>query len=167
MSVLEILQYPDERLRVKTKPITKFNAELHQQINDMYETMYHYQGIGLAGPQVNFPYQIFVMDVSENRKQPLCIINPEILDKHGERIEDEGCLSLPGVYAKVQRAFKVRLRAINAEGKSFEMDAEDLMSHCIQHEMDHLEGILFIDHLSRLKQDRLRKKLSKQSREPA
>jgi len=167
MSILEILQYPDERLRVNTKPITNFDAKLKQQINDMYETMYHYQGIGLAGPQVNFPYKIFVMDVSENRKQPLCIINPEILDQEGERVEEEGCLSLPGIYAKVQRASKLLLRATNAEGKSIEVEALSLMSHCIQHEMDHLEGILFIDHLSRLKQDRLRKKLAKQSREMA
>lgn len=161
MAILEILKYPDPRLRIKAQAITKIDADLRRQIDDMYETMYTKQGIGLAGTQVNIHLQVLVLDVSENHKQPMCLINPEILHKEGLRLEEEGCLSVPGAYEKIKRGEKIRLRAMDIDGKIFELDAENMLAHCIQHEIDHLNGILFIDHLSRLKQDRLRKKMEK------
>lgn len=160
MALLEILKYPDPRLRTKAKPVTNVD-EVRQYVDDMYETMYHAQGVGLASTQVGIPLRFFAMDVSENHDQPMFIINPEIISSEGERFDGEGCLSVTGAYDKVKRAEKVRMRAMGLDGKTFEIDADGLMAHCIQHEIDHLNGVLFIDHLSRLKQERIRKKIEK------
>jgi peptide deformylase len=161
MSLLEVLQHPDPRLRIKAAPVAIFDKALRSQIDAMYETMYASQGVGLAGTQVNFHQRIFTMDVSETLAKPMCIINPEVIFKEGIQYESEGCLSVPAGYDKVERALKIRLRAQDADGNAIELEAEGLMAACIQHEMDHLNGVLFIDHLSRLKQDRYKKKLNK------
>lgn len=162
MALLEILKYPDPRLRIKAQPVTKIDAELLRIVDDMYETMYASQGVGLAGTQVNIHMQIFTMDVSDTRDQRMCVLNPEIIKKEGIQYEAEGCLSVGGnAFDKVERAMKVTLRGMNLEGKIFELEAEGLMAVCFQHEIDHLNGVLFIDHLSRLKQDRIRKKIEK------
>lgn len=164
MAILEILKYPDPRLRTKAKPVTKVDAELRRQVDDMYETMYESKGVGLAATQVNIHLQLFTMDVSETRDQRICVINPEIISAEGIQYEAEGCLSVTDAYDNVERALKVRLRGTDLDGKPIEFDAENLMAVCIQHEIDHLNGILFIDHLSRLKQERIRKKTEKAQR---
>lgn len=164
MALLEILQFPDPRLRIKAKPVKSVDDELRRQVEDMYETMYASKGVGLAATQVNIHLQFFTMDVSENHNQPMCIINPEIIHREGKIFEGEGCLSVSGAYDKIERAQKVRLRATDLDGNPLEFDAEDLMAVCIQHEMDHLNGVLFIDHLSRLKQERIRSKIVKVQR---
>lgn len=165
MAVLEVLKFPDPRLRTKAKPVVTIDDELRRIVDDMFETMDAHNGIGLAATQVNIHQQIFVMDISETRDQRFCIINPEIVSREGVQYETEGCLSVgAGAYDKVERAMKVKLRAMDLNGKIIEMDAQELMAACIQHEMDHLNGILFIDHLSRLKQDRIRKKINKTER---
>jgi peptide deformylase len=161
MPLLTILEYPDPRLRTKAQPVTVFDDALRQQVDDMYETMYAAQGVGLAATQVNYHYRVFTMDVSETRDQRLCLINPDIIHREGIQYESEGCLSVPAGYDKVERALKIRVRAMDVTGKAIELEAVGLMAACIQHEMDHLNGVLFIDHLSRLKQERYRKKLSK------
>lgn len=164
MSLLTILRYPDPRLRIKAPKVTHIDDNLKQIVEDMFETMYASNGVGLAATQVGINHQIFVMDVSETRDQKYCVINPEILHREGEQFDTEGCLSVGNVYDKVKRAAKVKMRAMDITGETFELDAQDLMAACIQHEMDHLNGILFIDHLSRLKQDRIRTKLDKEKR---
>ena len=161
MALLEILQYPDPRLRTKAVPVTNVDAELRQQIEDMFETMYATQGVGLAGTQVNIHLRVFTMDVSEAHDERRVIINPEIISKEGIQYESEGCLSVPEGYDKVERALKLTVRALTLDGETQEFEAEGLMAACIQHEMDHFNGILFIDHLSRLKQERYRNKLKK------
>jgi peptide deformylase len=165
MALLEILKYPDPRLRIKAQPVVTVDDELRRQVEDMYETMYHAQGVGLAATQVNIHYRLFTMDTSETRDQRLCVVNPEIISQEGLQYEGEGCLSVGGgAYDKVERAMKVHMRATDLDGKPIELQAEGLMAVCIQHEIDHLNGVLFIDHLSRLKQDRIRKKIEKDSR---
>jgi peptide deformylase len=164
MALLEILHYPDPRLHIKAKLVQQIDASIRALIDDMYETMYHANGVGLAATQVGINWRIFTMDVSEARDQKMCVINPEILHKDGVRLEGEGCLSVPGAYDTVERAATVRLRGMNLEGEIFELDADGLMAHCIQHEVDHLNGVLFINHLSRLKQERIRKKIEKMKR---
>lgn len=164
MAVLTILQYPDPRLRTKAKPVEKVDDALRAMINDMYETMYAANGVGLAATQVDIHLQIFTMDVSESRKEPSVILNPEIVHKEGIQFEAEGCLSVAGAYEKVERAEKVRLRGLDLDFKPIEIEAEGLMAVCFQHEMDHLNGMLFVDHLSRLKQDRIRKKIEKMNK---
>ncbi len=161
MALLNVLQFPDVKLRNKAKPVTAFDSNILKYVEDMFETMYEQNAIGLAAIQVNIPLSIIVIDVSDMKDAPLCIINPEIIQKEGSQEEFEGCLSFPGVFDKVERDMNIRLRAQDQYGKTFEIDADGLLSNCIQHEMDHLNGILFIDHLSRLKQERLRKKLEK------
>jgi len=161
MALLSVLQYPDPKLRNKALPVTVFDDKLRQIVDDMFETMYEQNGVGLASIQVDIPQRILAIDVSDSRKEPLCVINPEIIHREGIQYEHEGCISFPGVYEKVERAAKLRLHAMDLHGKSFEIDAEGLLAVCIQHEMDHLDGVLFIDHLSRLKQERMRKKLEK------
>lgn len=162
MALLEILKFPDPRLRTKAQLITSIDEELRRIVDDMFETQYDSNGVGLAGTQVNIHRRIFTMDVSENRDQRICVINPEIIHKEGTQYEGEGCLSVGGgAYDKVERAAKVRLRYMNLDGKTVELEAEGLMAVCIQHEIDHLNGVLFIDHLSRLKQERIRKKIVK------
>ncbi len=161
MAKLEILEYPDPRLRTKAKPVTDFGPELQRQIDDMLETMYAAPGIGLAATQVNIHKQLLVIDVSEENNQPLVLVNPEVLEKRGVEEMDEGCLSFPGIYAKVQRANKIKVRALDRHGQPFEIDTGELLAVCIQHELDHIEGKLFVDYLSPLKRDRIRKQLEK------
>ncbi|MDH5369115.1 MAG: peptide deformylase [Gammaproteobacteria bacterium] len=164
MAILNILHFPDERLRTKAKPVANVTDEHRTLISNMLETMYDAPGIGLAATQINFHEQILVIDISEEKNQPIVLINPEILEKEGDQEFDEGCLSVPGIYETLHRAEKVRIKALNKEGESFEMSAEGLLAVCIQHEMDHLQGKLFVDYLSQLKKQRIRKKLEKQQK---
>ncbi len=167
MALLEILRFPDPRLRVKAKPVaaSEINDAFRRMMDDMYETMYDANGVGLAATQVGIHQRFFVMDVSEKRNQRICVINPEIITVEGEKEDSEGCLSVGnGVYDKVKRAAKVTLRGMDLDGNTFELVAENLMAACVQHEIDHLNGMLFIDHLSRLKQERIRKKIEKNKR---
>ncbi|HEB57371.1 MAG TPA: peptide deformylase [Gammaproteobacteria bacterium] len=165
MSMLTILRYPDERLRTIATPVEHFDHKLQQLIDDMLETMYAAPGIGLAATQVDVHRQLLVIDISEQKNQPLVLINPKILERDGEQKFDEGCLSVPGIYETVERAMHIRLRACDRLGQPFEMEAEDLLAVCIQHEMDHLLGKLFVDYLSSLKRQRIRKKLQKQEKQ--
>ena len=165
MAILDILHFPDARLRNVAKPVAQVDDKVRQLIDDMFETMYQAPGIGLAAIQVDEPCRVIVIDISEDRSQPLALINPEILARDGEEEMDEGCLSVPGVYETVQRAERVRVRAQDREGNAFEMDADGLLAVCIQHEIDHLDGKLFVDYLSSLKRQRIRKKLEKESRQ--
>ncbi|MCM8855292.1 MAG: peptide deformylase [Candidatus Thiodiazotropha sp.] len=165
MAILDILHFPDPRLRNKAKPVAQVDVSIRRLIDDMLETMYQAPGIGLAATQVNVAKRVVVIDLSEEKDQPLCLINPEILEKDGEEQMEEGCLSVPGVYETVKRANHIRLRAFGRDGISFEMEADDLLAVCIQHELDHLEGKLFVDYLSSLKRQRIRKKLEKESRQ--
>ena len=164
MAILDILHFPDTRLRNVAKPVAQVDDSVRKLIDDMFETMYEAPGIGLAAIQVNQLRRVIVVDISEERNQPLALVNPEILDKQGEEEMDEGCLSVPGIYEKVTRADRVRVRAFDRDGKSFEMEAEGLLAVCIQHEIDHLDGKLFVDYLSNLKRQRIRKKLEKEAR---
>lgn len=166
MAILEVLQYPDPRLHTKAKPVEKIDAEVRRMVKDMYETMYAKQGLGLAATQVNIHQRIFVMDISEKRDQPRCVINPEILSQEGMQYDYHGCLSVgANVSDKIKRAAKLRLRGMDLDGKTFEWDVEDVVAICVQHEVDHLNGVLFINHLSRLKLDRIRKKIEKYQRQ--
>ncbi|MDC0630415.1 peptide deformylase [bacterium] len=162
--ILEILKYPDKRLRTVAKPVENVNSEIKKQVKDMFETMYDAPGIGLAATQVNFHQRLIVVDVSEECNEPLCLINPEIIEKNGEIEWEEGCLSVPNYYESVKRANEVKVSALNELGQSFEIEASEMLAVCIQHEMDHLNGILFVDHLSKLKQKRLKKKAEKQTK---
>ncbi|MBT8439278.1 MAG: peptide deformylase [Gammaproteobacteria bacterium] len=164
MAILEILHYPDPRLRNEALPVEEVDLEIKKLVTDMFETMYDAPGIGLASIQVNVPKRVIVVDITEEHEQPLCFINPEIISKDGEEEMDEGCLSVPGFYETVQRADKIRVKALNEKGEEFEMDAEGLLSVCIQHEIDHLDGKLFVDYISPLKRNRIRKKLEKDSK---
>ncbi|HKK14208.1 MAG TPA: peptide deformylase [Gammaproteobacteria bacterium] len=165
MAILDILHFPDPRLRTKAKPVEKVDGEVRQLLDDMLETMYQAPGIGLAAVQVNVAKRVVVIDISEERDQPLCLINPEILSREGEEEMEEGCLSVPGIYERVSRADRIRVRTLTREGETVEMEAEGLLAVCIQHELDHLDGKLFVDYLSSLKRQRIRKKLDKQRRQ--
>ena len=162
MSLLKILEYPDPRLRTKAVVINSFGDALQKQIDDMFETMYAAPGIGLAATQVDYHHQLFVLDVSENKDNPLVFINPEIVELRGVEEMEEGCLSFPGVYAKVERADSLTVKAFDRNGKEFTMEADELLAVCIQHELDHLKGKLFVDYLSALKRQRIKKKLEKE-----
>jgi peptide deformylase len=164
MAILNVLRFPDERLRTVAKEIPEVNDEIKTLIADMFETMYDENGVGLAATQVDRHVRMFLADVTEDRSEPLVFINPEIIAKDGLVINEEGCLSVPHCYAKVERAETVTVRAINKEGQTFEMDAEGLLAICIQHELDHLNGKLFVDYLSPLKRERIKKKLEKEAR---
>ena len=164
MSVLQILHFPDERLRITAKPVKEVDAKIQQIVDDMFETMYAEEGIGLAATQVNIHQRIIVIDVSENRDERLVLINPELLEKSGETGIEEGCLSIPDQRALVPRAEKVKIRALDREGNTFELEADDLLAICIQHEMDHLVGVLFVDYLSPLKRQRIRQKMEKMAK---
>jgi peptide deformylase len=165
MAILEILHFPDPRLRKPAETVAEVDDEIRQIVDDMFETMYAAPGIGLAANQVNIQKQIIVIDVSQEKNEPLCLINPEIIERDGEEEMEEGCLSVPGVYEMVQRARHIRVRALNQEGKPFEVEDDDLLAVCIQHEMDHLKGKLFVDYLSALKRQRIQKKLEKQEKQ--
>ncbi len=161
MALLEILHYPDPRLRNQATPVSSVNAEIKKLVDDMLETMYDAPGIGLAAIQVNVPKRVIVIDISEDKSAPQVFINPELIPD-GEVIEaEEGCLSVPGIYETVNRPERVKIQALNREGESFETVADGLLAVCIQHEVDHLDGKLFVDYLSRLKQQRIRKKALK------
>jgi len=164
MAILDILHFPDARLRNKAKPVAEVDDAVRTLIDDMFETMYQAPGVGLAAVQVNVPRRVIVVDVSEEHDQPLALVNPEILSRDGEEEMDEGCLSVPGVYEKVRRAERIRARALDRDGKPFELETDGLLAVCIQHEIDHLDGKLFVDYLSNLKRQRIRKKLEKESR---
>ena len=162
MALLPILRYPDARLHKVAQPVATVDAALRQLIDDMFETMYEAKGIGLAATQVDVHQRLIVIDVSEERNERLVLINPELLWASDERVKgDEGCLSVPGIYDGVERAERVRVRALDAAGEAREIEAEGLLSVCIQHEMDHLDGKLFVDYLSPLKREMVRKKLAK------
>jgi len=161
MALLEILEYPNPRLRIKAEPVDAVDDAVRQLVADMFETMYDAPGIGLAATQVDVHRRILVLDVSEEQNAPMCLINPEILEKDGNAFGDEGCLSVPGIYEGVERADFIRATALNEQGESVEIEATGLLSVCIQHEMDHLEGKLFVDYLSELKRLRLKKKITK------
>ena len=161
MAILDILHFPDERLRRKAKTVAQVDDRIRQLIDDMLETMYDAPGIGLAAEQVNVFERVIVVDISEDRTQPLALVNPEITRLDGVEEMDEGCLSVPGIFEKVKRADAISLTAMNRDGEQIEMDADGLLAVCIQHEIDHLDGKLFIDYLSELKRQRIRKKLAK------
>ncbi len=165
MAILNILHFPDPRLRNRAEPVESVDDGIRQLVDDMLETMYDAPGIGLAATQVNVARQLVVIDISEERNDPLVLINAEILEKDGMEEMEEGCLSVPGFFEKVQRADRVRVRALDRDGEAFEMEAEGLLAVCIQHELDHLEGKLFVDYLSSLKRQRIQKKLEKQRRQ--
>ncbi len=161
MALLNILHFPDPRLRTIAKPVEEFDDALRQLVSDMFETMYEAPGIGLAATQVDRHIRLLVMDVSDGRNQPRCLINPRIIAADGEEESDEGCLSVPGYYEKVRRAEHIRVRAQDEHGETSEFDSHGVEAVCIQHEMDHLEGKLFVDYLSNLKRNRIRNKLLK------
>lgn len=164
MAILEILVYPDERLRTVAKPVDTVDDSIRQLVTNMTETMYHANGIGLAATQVDVHKQVIVMDLSEERDQPRVLINPKIVEQDGEQVYDEGCLSVPEYYAAVKRAEQIKITALDEQGEIYELEADGLLAVCIQHEMDHLAGKVFVDYLSRLKQDRVKKKLVKRAR---
>ncbi|MGY6588320.1 MAG: peptide deformylase [Wenzhouxiangella sp.] len=164
MSRLEILEFPDPRLRRVARPVESVTERERQLAADMLETMYEARGIGLAATQVNKGVRVVVMDLSEGRDEPRFFINPEIVDRSGTQTCEEGCLSVPGIYAEVERAEKVTIRALDLEGEPFELEADGLLAVCIQHEIDHLDGKVFVDYLSPLKRRMVEKRLRKQQR---
>jgi peptide deformylase len=164
MATLEVLKFPDERLRTVAEEVVDINDDIRILVEDMFETMRDEQGIGLAATQVNVHKRVIVMDVSEEQNEPRVFINPQLIEKSGTVISEEGCLSVPNNYAKVERAEQIKIKASNEKGESYELEADGLLAICIQHEMDHLNGTLFVDYLSPLKRDRIRKKLEKEAR---
>ncbi len=167
MALLEILHFPDPRLRIQAKLVKSVDENIRRIVDDMFETMYEAPGIGLAATQVNIHQQIIVIDLSAERNQPLCFINPRIINSEGVTCTEEGCLSVPGIFESVERADQITVQALNQQGDLFTLTTESLLSVCIQHEMDHLQGKLFVDYLSLMKRERIRKKLLKQKRQVA
>jgi peptide deformylase len=165
MAIREILHFPDPRLRNRAEPVAHVDDGIRRLVDDMLETMYAAPGIGLAAIQVNVPKRIVTTDISEHGDEPLCLINPEILELAGSVETEEGCLSVPGIYELVERADWIRARALDRDGEAFEFEAEGLLAVCVQHEIDHLDGKLFVDYLSQLKRQRIRKKAQKQHRQ--
>ncbi|WP_142804087.1 peptide deformylase [Tepidiphilus sp. J10] len=164
MALLPILHYPDPRLKKRAEPVTEVDESIRRLAADMAETMYAAPGIGLAATQVDVHKRVIVIDVTEDRSGLTVLINPEILEKDGECVSEEGCLSVPGIYDKVTRAERVRVRALNLQGEPLEFEAEGLLAVCIQHEIDHLDGKVFVEYLSPLKQSRIKAKLVKRAR---
>ncbi len=164
MALLPILRYPDPRLHTRAAPVREVTDTIRKLIADMAETMYEAPGIGLAATQVDVHKRVVVIDVSEDKSGLLALINPEIIARSGEQVCEEGCLSVPGIYDKVSRSEKVTVRALNQKGESFDLDAEGLLAVCIQHEIDHLDGKVFVEYLSQLKQTRIKGKLAKKAR---
>lgn len=164
MAILDILQYPDERLRTVAAPVASVDERIQRLTADMLETMYDAAGVGLAATQVDVHEQVAVLDVSESRDEPMVLINPEIVASQGSERSTEGCLSIPGYQDLVERAECVRVAALDAQGEAFELEADGLLAICLQHEIDHLQGRLFLDHLSELKRKRAHRKLTKQAR---
>jgi peptide deformylase len=167
MAKLTILEFPDPRLRTRAQPVERVDAALSRLIDDMFETMYAAPGIGLAATQVDVHRRFMVIDVSEEKNAPLVFINPEIVDKQGVQTYQEGCLSVPGIYADVDRAERILVRALDRHGQPFELRADGLLAVCIQHEMDHLDGKVFVDYLSPFKREQVRKRLAKAAKERA
>ena len=165
MAIRQILHFPDPRLRKKATPVKSVTNDIRQLADDMLETMYDAPGIGLAANQINVQQRVVVIDISEDKSSPLVFINPEIILKEGEREHEEGCLSVPEAYEVVTRADTVRVKALNRDGEAFEMDADELLATCIQHEIDHLDGKLFVDYLSNLKRQRIKKRLEKHNKQ--
>jgi peptide deformylase len=165
MTKLVILEYPDPRLRKKAQPVQIVDDAVRQFADDLLATMYSAKGVGLAATQVDVHKRLIVLDVSEERNQPLVLINPQLLRAEGSGPGEEGCLSLPGIYDKLSRATHIRIRAVGRDGQPFEMDADGLLAVCIQHEMDHLEGKLFVDYLSELKRQFIRRRLEKERKQ--
>jgi peptide deformylase len=166
MALLDILHFPDPRPRIKAKPLTAVDDATRRLIADMLETMYAAPGIGLAATQVGVDQRVIVVDVSENRDEPRAYINPEILSQDGTERMEEGCLSVPGVFEEVERAERIRLKALDRDGRRVEFEADGLLAVCLQHEIDHLNGKLFVDYLSSLKRGRIRKRLEKEQQHP-
>lgn len=164
MALLKVLRFPDERLRIVAKPVEVVDDSIRAIVDDMFETMRAEQGVGLAAIQVDIHKRIVVIDVSEQGNEPLVLINPEITSKEGSKINEEGCLSVPACYAKVERAEKITFKALDYDGNEYEKEAEGLLAICVQHELDHLKGKLFVDYLSPLKRERIKKKLEKEAR---
>lgn len=167
MALLEILHYPDKRLRNVAEPVDKVDDSIRKLVDDMLETMYAAPGIGLAATQVDVHKRVLVMDLSEERNEPLCLINPEILSSEGVEQTEEGCLSVPDIFETVERAERITVQALDRDGTEFTLEADGLLAVCIQHEMDHLQGNLFVDYLSPLKQMRVKKKIQKARRQAA
>ncbi len=165
MAIRDILHYPDPRLRNRAESVEQVDNEVRQLLDDMLETMYAAPGIGLAAIQVNVPRRVITIDISERSDQPLCLVNPEIVELAGSVETEEGCLSVPGIYESVVRADWIRTCGLDRDGQSVEFEAEGLLAVCVQHEIDHLDGKLFVDHLSQLKRQRIRKKAHKQLRQ--
>lgn len=161
MSILTILEFPDKRLRTVAEEVAQVDDNIKTLVDDMLETMYSAKGVGLAATQVNVHKRIIVMDISEEKDEPICLINPEIIETEGSEVSEEGCLSVPGFFEKVSRAEQIKVKALNRDGESFELEASDLLAVCIQHEMDHLQGKLFVDYLSSFKRNRIKAKLEK------
>lgn len=164
MAILSILHFPDPRLRNVAQPVATVDDDIRTLVDDMFDTMYSAPGIGLAAVQVNVPKQIIVIDISEERDSPLCLINPKILERQGRVETEEGCLSVPGIYETVQRSERVRVQALSQAGEPFTLETDGLLAICVQHEIDHLSGRLFVDYLSELKRQRIRKKAQKLAR---
>ncbi|HFD11283.1 MAG TPA: peptide deformylase [Crenotrichaceae bacterium] len=164
MAVLPILEYPDPRLRKKAVAVDLVDATIRRIVDDMFETMYDAPGVGLAATQVNIHKRIIVIDVSDEKDSPVCLINPEIVETSGEIENEEGCLSVPGIFEMVERPELVKINALGRDGKKFELETDGLLATCIQHEIDHLQGKVFVDYLSNFKQQRIKKKLEKQHR---
>jgi peptide deformylase len=164
MALRTILHFPDPRLRRRAEHVAEVNDDIRQLVTDMAETMYDAPGIGLAAIQINEPWRVVVIDITEQRNRLMVFINPEILAREGEQVFEEGCLSVPGVFDDVKRAAHVKVRALDRDGRPFEIEADGLLATCIQHEIDHLDGKVFVDYLSRLKQGRIQKKLAKQQK---
>jgi peptide deformylase len=167
MALRTILEFPDPRLRTRAQPVTRFDAELSRLVDDLFESMYAAPGIGLAATQVDVHKRVLVIDISAPRNEPLVFINPQILHREGIAQTEEGCLSVPGIFDEIERAARIRVQAADRTGAIFESDYDEVLAVCIQHEMDHLEGRLFVDYLSDLKRQRIRKKLAKERRERA
>jgi peptide deformylase len=165
MTKLVILEYPDPKLRKKAEPVAQVDDALRQLADDMLETMYAANGVGLAATQVDVHKRMIVLDASESRDKPLVLINPELMSAEGKAVSEEGCLSLPGIYDKLARATQIRVRALGRDGQPFEMDADGLLAVCIQHEIDHLEGKVFVDYLSELKRQLIRRRLEKERKQ--
>lgn len=161
MAILDILHFPDPRLREMCQPVDEVNDEIRQLVDDMFETMYDAPGIGLAAAQVNVQKRVLVTDVSEDKSEPLAFINPKIIKADGVEVMQEGCLSVPGFYEDVERAEQIVIEALDRDGKTFKMECDGLLAVCIQHEIDHLDGKLFVDYISPLKRNRIKHKLEK------
>ncbi len=164
MALLPILEYPDPRLRTRAQPVAEVDGKIRRLIDDLFETMYSAPGVGLAATQVNVHLRVLVVDITEDHSRPLALVNPQIIERSGEGKLEEGCLSVPGIYETVRRAERIRVQAQDRNGRLQEFEADGLLAVCIQHEMDHLEGKLFVDYLSELKRTRIRKKLEKEQK---